>query len=139
MNRHIMRGAMREMRGELKRNWGKFTYNDRSRLEGELDRVIGLLQKRYGYTRQRAAKELTRYVNNYGERVRTNVGGPFGQLRTKPLRIFMVLWGAAVAVGATLLLLRLRPQFNAMQEAASNAESTGMQHEEQQYEPQLEH
>lgn len=66
MNQTTWQGKLRQMRGEFKREWGKFTHNDRRRLEGEIDRILGQMQQRYGYTRARAWNELDRYWQDYG-------------------------------------------------------------------------
>lgn len=67
MNQIPWQGKLRQLRGEFKREWGKFTHNDRQRLEGEFDRIIGQMQEQYGYTSQRAWNELTRHWKAYGK------------------------------------------------------------------------
>lgn len=56
------------MRGNLKTEWGRFTENDRRQLDGKIDQMVGLVQERYGYTQEGAAKLLTRYLGAYGKR-----------------------------------------------------------------------
>lgn len=56
------------MRGNLKTEWGRLTENDRRQLDGKLDQMMGLVQERYGYTQEGAAKLLTRYLGDYGKR-----------------------------------------------------------------------
>ena len=81
MNRNIWQGKYRQARGDLKRGWGKFTNNDRQRLEGELDRVLGMAQQRYGYTRARAVSEIEHYVGRYGKQAKATVNETVDQLR----------------------------------------------------------
>lgn len=78
MNQMTWQGKLRQLRGEWKREWGKFTHNDRQRMEGEFDRIIGQMQEQYGYTSQRAWHELARHWQAYNQSVRTVVGHRLG-------------------------------------------------------------
>jgi uncharacterized protein YjbJ (UPF0337 family) len=75
MNKTILQGKWRRVRGNLKTEWGRLTDNDRQQLDGKLDQMVGLFQERYGYTRGRAAHLLTRYLGEYGRRRRSRVPG----------------------------------------------------------------
>jgi len=48
------------MRGQAKDWWGKLTDDDLERVGGKYDKFVGLLQEKYGYTRERAAEEINR-------------------------------------------------------------------------------
>jgi uncharacterized protein YjbJ (UPF0337 family) len=37
--------------------WGKLTDDDLKQVDGKYDKLIGLLQEKYGYTRQQAEEE----------------------------------------------------------------------------------
>jgi len=58
MNRDIAEGKWKEMRGEVKMWWGKLTDDDLDKASGKADQIIGLLQQKYGYTREQAEKEF---------------------------------------------------------------------------------
>jgi uncharacterized protein YjbJ (UPF0337 family) len=62
MNRDILEGKWKEARGEVKAWWGKLTDDDLDQASGNADRLIGLLQQKYGYTRERAESEFDRRV-----------------------------------------------------------------------------
>lgn len=68
MNKKIMQGKWRRMRGNLKMEWGRLTENDRRQLDGKLDQMLGLVQERYGYTQEGASKLLTHYLGDYSKR-----------------------------------------------------------------------
>lgn len=68
MNKTILQGKWRRMRGNLKMEWGRLTENDRRQLDGKLDQMLGLVQERYGYTQEGATKVLTRYLGDYHKR-----------------------------------------------------------------------
>ena len=58
MNRDILEGKWKQMRGRMKEAWGKLTDDDLDRVDGRLDRLAGLLQSKYGYARDKAEEEI---------------------------------------------------------------------------------
>jgi uncharacterized protein YjbJ (UPF0337 family) len=68
MNQDILAGKWKQMRGELKTWWGKLTDDDVDRIGGQKDKLIGLLQERYGYTREQAEQEIERRLQEYGDK-----------------------------------------------------------------------
>ena len=65
MNKDVLEGKWKQIRGEAKAWWGKLTDDDLDRAGGRLDVLAGLLQEKYGYTRERAADEIDRRVTEY--------------------------------------------------------------------------
>ena len=43
-----LKGKWMQFRGELKQQWGKFTDNDLQQFEGSFDKILGMLQERFG-------------------------------------------------------------------------------------------
>ncbi len=68
VNRDILAGKWKQIRGELKTWWGKFTDDDIDRIAGQKDRLVGLLQERYGYTREQADREVEWRLQEYDEK-----------------------------------------------------------------------
>ena len=66
MNSDTLKGQWKQMRGEVKKWWGDLTDDDLDRIEGERDKLIGRLQERYGYTREKAEAEVDRRFSEYG-------------------------------------------------------------------------
>jgi uncharacterized protein YjbJ (UPF0337 family) len=60
MNNDIFEGKWKQIRGQAKGWWGKLTDDDLDKVNGKVDQMIGLLQEKYGYTRQQAEEELAR-------------------------------------------------------------------------------
>jgi uncharacterized protein YjbJ (UPF0337 family) len=48
MNADQLKGKWMQFKGELKQQWGKFIDNDLRQIEGSYDKIIGMLQERYG-------------------------------------------------------------------------------------------
>ena len=65
MNKDVLEGKWKQMRGEAKSWWGKLTDDDLDRAAGKYDVLAGVLQEKYGYTRQRAAQEIDRHVTQF--------------------------------------------------------------------------
>jgi len=113
LNRRKFRRKFRRIRKDLTREWAKFTQNDLHNIEDELDRIVELFEKRYGYSSEQAIEELERYVQTYGKRTREVLNEELEQLREKPKRALPLLWGVMAVIGAGLLLMRFRSQDNA--------------------------
>jgi uncharacterized protein YjbJ (UPF0337 family) len=69
MNQDIFDGKYKEMRGQLKEWWGKLTDDDLEQAGGNADQIVGLLQQKYGYTRQAAEEEFNRRIKDVKEAV----------------------------------------------------------------------
>jgi uncharacterized protein YjbJ (UPF0337 family) len=65
VNKDILEGKWKQIRGEAKSWWGKLTDDDLNRAAGKYDILVGLLQEKYGYTRQRATEEIDKRVTEY--------------------------------------------------------------------------
>ncbi len=58
MNQDIFEGKWKEMKGQVKEWWGELTDDDLEKVEGKADRLVGLLQQKYGYSKEEAEKEF---------------------------------------------------------------------------------
>jgi len=65
MNEDILKGKWKEINGEVKRKWGKLTDDDLAQVEGKAEELEGLLQKRYGYAKEKAAEEYKGFISRY--------------------------------------------------------------------------
>jgi len=65
MNKDIVEGKWKQMRGEAKGWWGKLTDDDLDRAAGKFDVLIGMLQEKYGYSRERATEEIDKRVTAF--------------------------------------------------------------------------
>jgi uncharacterized protein YjbJ (UPF0337 family) len=60
MNQAVFEGKWKQLRGQAKESWGKLTDDDLERVGGKYDQFVGLIQEKYGYTRERAEEEIGR-------------------------------------------------------------------------------
>lgn len=65
MNQDTFQGRWKQLKGNVKQQWGKLTDNDIARIEGDYDEFVGLLQERYGYDRERAEREVDEFARTY--------------------------------------------------------------------------
>ena len=62
MNKDVFEGKAKEMRGQVKEWRGKLTDNDLEQAGGNADQIVGLIQQKYGYTREHAEEEFNRRI-----------------------------------------------------------------------------
>ncbi len=62
MNKDILKGKWNQFKGNVKQEWGKLTDDDVARVEGDRDKLIGVVQERYGYSRDQAEREVDAYI-----------------------------------------------------------------------------
>ncbi len=73
MDDNILKGKWKEIKGGIKEKWGKLTDDDLTEAEGKEDKLLGALQKRYGYTKEKAKQEYDDFMSR-----RTSTG-PMGK------------------------------------------------------------
>jgi len=62
MNKDVFEGKAKEMRGQVKEWLGKLTDNDLEQAGCNAEQIVGLLQQKYGYTREHAEEEFNRRI-----------------------------------------------------------------------------
>jgi uncharacterized protein YjbJ (UPF0337 family) len=65
MNKDVFEGKWKQIQGEAKAWWGKLTDDDLERAAGKFDVFVGLLQEKYGYSRERAVDEIDQRVTQF--------------------------------------------------------------------------
>ena len=62
MNEDILAGKWKQLRGEAKKWWGDLTNDEMDQIAGQRDVLVGKLQERYGYTKERAESEIDKFL-----------------------------------------------------------------------------
>jgi uncharacterized protein YjbJ (UPF0337 family) len=62
MNRDILAGKWKQLRGEIKKTWGDLTDDELDMIEGQRDKLAGKLQEKYGWSRENADREIDRFL-----------------------------------------------------------------------------
>ncbi|MCG5074623.1 CsbD family protein [Paraburkholderia tagetis] len=68
MNNDIAAGKWKQLLGKAKATWGKLADDELMRVEGHAERLVGLIQERYGKTRDEAEREVHRWLETHGPR-----------------------------------------------------------------------
>ena len=76
MNKDVFEGKWKQIRGEAKVWWGKLTDDDLDQAAGEFDKFVGVLQERYGYSREQAEEEIEKRVNEYEAALKKSMPTP---------------------------------------------------------------
>ncbi|MCA9795784.1 MAG: CsbD family protein, partial [Candidatus Eremiobacteraeota bacterium] len=63
-NRDILKGKWKQMKGDVKAKWGKLTDDDLDRIEGDSEKLVGIIQERYGMAREEAHKTLDNWLDS---------------------------------------------------------------------------
>jgi uncharacterized protein YjbJ (UPF0337 family) len=58
MNEDILKGKWMQLRGEVRETWGELTDDDLDRIAGARDKLTGVLQERYGWSRDEADRRI---------------------------------------------------------------------------------
>lgn len=58
MNWDQVAGNWKQFRGKVKEKWGDLTDDELDKIDGQQDQLVGVLQKKYGYARDKAEEEV---------------------------------------------------------------------------------
>lgn len=64
MNRDILAGKWKEMKGRVKEQWGKLTDDDFDKIAGKRDQLVGKIQNSYGIGKDEAEKQITEWESH---------------------------------------------------------------------------
>ena len=65
MEKEYFKGQWNQLKGSVKESWGKITDNELTQAEGDYDKVVGLIQERYGLAVTDAKEKLNGLVKNF--------------------------------------------------------------------------
>jgi uncharacterized protein YjbJ (UPF0337 family) len=64
MNWDTIKGNWKQITGKAKQKWGQLTDDDLTVVAGKRDELAGILQKKYGYGKEQAEKELDDFTKS---------------------------------------------------------------------------
>ena len=62
MNSDVLKGKWLQLKGEVRRQWGKLTDDDIDQIEGNAETMVGKLQERYGWAKDEAEREFDDFL-----------------------------------------------------------------------------
>lgn len=63
MNWDQIQGKWTQFKGKAREEWGELTDNEIQEAKGEREQMLGLIQEKYGRTREEAERELSNWQN----------------------------------------------------------------------------
>lgn len=64
MNEHTIKGKWAQIKGSIKEQWGDLTDDELLEVEGQTEKLAGLLQSKYGYSKEKAEKAYKKVMEN---------------------------------------------------------------------------
>jgi uncharacterized protein YjbJ (UPF0337 family) len=65
MNRNILEGNWKQIRGTIREKWGELTDDELDQIAGKRDKLAGVLQERYGYTQVEAERQIDDFLESW--------------------------------------------------------------------------
>lgn len=62
MNWDQVSGKWKQLKGNVRTQWGKLTDDDVDVVAGNREKLVGKLQERYGYTKDRALQSVDEFI-----------------------------------------------------------------------------
>ena len=63
INSDVLKGKWQQLKGEARIQWGRLTDDDLDQIQGNIEKLAGKLQERYGYAREEADREVEDFVH----------------------------------------------------------------------------
>jgi uncharacterized protein YjbJ (UPF0337 family) len=63
MNRDTFKGQWTQLKGHVRKQWGKLTDDDLDQIKGNAQILEGRIQERYGRNKEEAQREVDQFLN----------------------------------------------------------------------------
>jgi len=64
MAKNILKGKWKKLKGSVRKKWGKISDDEIDQIKGDSQKLIGLLQEKYGYTKEKAEAQLAEFLED---------------------------------------------------------------------------
>jgi uncharacterized protein YjbJ (UPF0337 family) len=64
MNAEQFKGQWKQIKGEVRKKWGKFTDDDVEQIAGEKDKLIGKIMQKYGVAKEKAEEQFKKFTRH---------------------------------------------------------------------------
>lgn len=62
LDKQVLEGKWKQLKGAVKEKWGKLTDDEVDQIGGKAENLIGKLQEKYGYTREKAEEQIDEFI-----------------------------------------------------------------------------
>ena len=63
MNSDILEGKWKQLKGSVQARWARITDDEFDQINGNRERLVGMLQEKYGHQKDKARKEVDDYFD----------------------------------------------------------------------------
>ncbi len=70
MQPDVLRAKWKQLRNEVNFHWTELSSDDLDGIDGRRDNLVYLLERRYGYARRRAEREVERVLTEFEDKLR---------------------------------------------------------------------
>jgi len=64
MNTDVLQGKWTQLKGNVRKQWGKLTDDDVDQIQGDAEILQGRIQERYGRTKEQAKQEVDSWLES---------------------------------------------------------------------------
>ena len=64
MNTDVLQGKWTQLKGTVRKQWGKLTDDDVDQIQGDAEILQGRIQERYGRTKEQAKEEVNNWLDS---------------------------------------------------------------------------
>ena len=65
MNTDVLQGKWTQLKGTVRKQWGKLTDDDVDQIQGDAEILQGRIQERYGRTKEQAKEEVDNWLQSH--------------------------------------------------------------------------
>lgn len=65
MNKDIIAGKWKEIKGDLRKAWGNVTDDEWEKTKGDSTAIAGILQQKYGLAKEDASEKVGKFMEKY--------------------------------------------------------------------------
>ena len=73
MDKNVFEGAWNEFKGEVRKVWGKITGDELESTKGDMESISGLVQQKYGHTKDEVSQKLTEMKDKYAAKAKSSL------------------------------------------------------------------
>lgn len=68
INENVAKGKWKEIKGSLQKAWGNLTNDELDQAEGDVTRLSGLVQQKYGIKQEEARNKINEIIGGHAEK-----------------------------------------------------------------------